>query len=97
MIDSPTDAFAIWKHTTFSKDRPWPRHSDAADIPRQFGPNGRFLLEALNPSIIGDQVAVVSFARSGTGAEFSVTYYGVSPDKALSKSRSHGPYPLRPT
>ena len=94
LIDSPTDAFAIWKHTTFSKDRPWPRHSDAADIPRQFGANGRFLLEALNPSIIGDQVAIISFARSGTGAEFSVTYYGISPDKALSKSRSNGPYPL---
>ena len=97
LIDSPTDAFTVWKHNTFNKDRPWPRHSDAADVPRQFGPNGRFLIEALAPSITGDQVAMVSFARAGTGAEFSVTYYGISRDKALSKSRPHGPYPLRPT
>lgn len=96
LIDSPTDAFTIWKHNTFSKGRSWPRHSDAADLPKQFGQGGRFLVEAIRPSIIGDQVAMISFARAGTGAEFTVTYYGISRDKSLSQSQSCGPFPLRP-
>ncbi|WP_076998213.1 alkaline phosphatase D family protein [Variovorax sp. KK3] len=97
LIDSPTDAFTAWKNRTFNAARPWPRHADAAKVPKQFGPKGRYLIDAVEPSLIGDQVAMVSFARAGAGAEFSVTYYGISRDKALAKSRSFGPFSLRPT
>ena len=96
LIDSPTDAYTVWKHNTFGSNRPWPRHADAATVPRQFGPKGRFLVEAVQPSLIGDQVAIVSFARAGAGAQFTVTYYGISRDKALSRSQSFGPFALRP-
>jgi hypothetical protein len=40
---------------------------------------------------------VISFARAGGGVDFSVTYYGVSQDKAMAKSLTTPTYELRIT
>lgn len=95
LIDSPMDGLAQFKRRLFGTSAPWPRHAEAADLPGQFGPHGRFLLQGLQRSIVGDQVAMLQIARAGAGAQFSVSYYGISRDKALAKSRTYGPYPLR--
>lgn len=73
---------------------PWPLHSEAEKVPDRFGPQGRFSPAALVPSVVGNQVAMVGFRRKGTGLEFSVTYYRVSPDPALNAPVRCGPYPL---
>jgi hypothetical protein len=72
----------------------WPLHSEADKVPDRFGPQGRFRPEALKASVVGNQVAMVGFRRKGTSLEFTVTYYGVSPDPGLNAPQRCGPYPL---
>ena len=78
----------------FGSPNPWPFHSKADDVPDRFGPDGRFSPQALKDSVVGNQIAMVGFRRKGTGLEFTVTYYGVSTDPALSAPVKCGPYPL---
>lgn len=84
----------------FGKPEPWPRHPVPASVPTQFGNNGRFRLECdpMDGSGLtqrGDQVAIVSFSRSGQGVDFTVSYYAITQDKALAKSHTTPPIQLR--
>ena len=78
----------------------WPRHDAPADVPDRFGSGGRFQL-ICDPDTgsgfrqRGDQVAMLSFSRSGQGVSFFVTFYGVSQDKALAKSVRTRSFDLR--
>ena len=86
----------------FGRSKPWPRHQVPPQVPDPWGGNRRFGLEfapkagELYPQQ-GDQVAMISFVRAGGGVDFSVTYYGVHPDKALQKSVTTPTYQLRIT
>lgn len=85
----------------FGKADPWPRHGNPDPVPDSIGTNGRFRLRCDLASgegfaQRGDQVSVISFARAGGGVDFSVTYYAISEDKALAKSRSTQIYSIRP-
>jgi len=78
----------------FGKKDPWPRHADPSEVPDRFGRNRRF---ALNTQFKrrGDHVAIVSFNRAGNGVDMQVSYYGIHPDKSISKSETTGPFKLR--
>jgi hypothetical protein len=84
----------------FGGGNPWPRHGSPVDLPRQLRQQGR-LVPDLEPRLSatlprrGDQIAVMSLARAGQGIDFKVMYYGISGDKALSKSVSSPVYSLR--
>ena len=43
----------------------------------------------------GDQVAMLSLCRAGSGIDFYVTYYTVTDDKALGRSETTRNYELR--
>lgn len=84
----------------FGKPEPWPRHAVPSTVPTQFGKNGRFRLECdpadgSGMTQRGDQVAIVSFSKSGQGLDFTVSYYAITQDKALAKSRTTRPFQLR--
>ncbi|MBP0591971.1 hypothetical protein J8I87_20020 [Paraburkholderia sp. LEh10] len=78
----------------FGKSNPWPRHSDPDPVPDRFGLNHRFVLNA-EYGQRGDQVAIVSFTRVGSGVDMQVSYYGISSDKAISQSVSTKRFELR--
>lgn len=78
----------------FGKPPPWPRHSEPNEVPERFGDNRRFGLRNLFKQR-GDQVAVLSFSRTGGGVDCQVTYYAIHPDKAIAKSQSTERFPLR--
>lgn len=73
---------------------PWPRHSDPDPVPKSLGPGARFKPEC-QFRLRGDQVAMVSFTRSGSGVGFRVTYYAISGDKAVAKSITTDTYSLQ--
>lgn len=84
----------------FGKPNPWPRHATAAEVPKRLGESGRFRPEfdletKWGYGRQGDQVAVMSFSRAGSGIDFSVTYYPITDDKALGKSETTRTYELR--
>ena len=84
----------------FGKSNPWPRHATAPDVPKRLGESGRFRPEldvetSWGYRRQGDQVAVMSFSRAGSGIDFSVTYYAITDDKALGKSETTRTYELR--
>ncbi|MEX3933191.1 hypothetical protein AB4Y32_15550 [Paraburkholderia phymatum] len=78
----------------FGAKAPWPRHSDPEPVPDRFGLNHRFALKQ-EYGQRGDQVAIVSFTRVGSGVDMQVTYYGISSDKAISQSVSTTRFELR--
>ncbi len=78
----------------FGASVPWPRHSDAEEPPAWFGLNRRFRIESKWPRR-GDQVAIVSFTRIGSGVDMQVTYYGISQDKSIAQSDPTPRYELR--
>jgi phosphodiesterase/alkaline phosphatase D-like protein len=86
----------------FGRSNPWPRHSAPPPVPDRWGRSRKYSLEfapksgAIYPQQ-GDQVAIISFVRAGGGVDFSVTYYGIHPDKALQKSVTTPTYQLRIT
>ena len=84
----------------FGKANPWPRHSAAGAVPKRLGESGRFRLECDLETKSGfgregDQVAVISLCRAGSGIDFSVSYYPITDDKALGKSDTTRTYELR--
>ena len=79
----------------FGEKNPWPRHSDPEEAPSSFGPNGRFRIKATGCEQRGDQVAIVSFTRVGSGVDMQVSYYGISDDKSLSQSHTSQRFELR--
>lgn len=78
----------------FGPRDPWPRHGSPEPLPKGLGQGGRFK-PASQFGRRGDQVAIVSFTRSGSGVNFKVTYYAITEDRALSKSETNGPYSLQ--
>ncbi|WP_225033076.1 hypothetical protein [Paraburkholderia sp. XV] len=78
----------------FGGGNAWPRHSDPEDVPDRFGVNHRFALKQ-EFGRRGDQVAILSFTRVGSGVDMQVMYYGISSDKALSQSDSTTRFELR--
>jgi len=72
----------------------WPRHADPDPVPDRFGINHRFALKQ-EYGQRGDQVAMLSFTRVGSGVDMQVTYYGITGDKELSQSTSTTRFPLR--
>lgn len=83
----------------FGKPEPWPRHSKPDDVPRQLG-RSAFRPEWSDSNSWsygrkGDTVAVMSVRRAGSGIDFWLSYYGISDDKALSKSSQTIVYELR--
>lgn len=78
----------------FGGGNAWPRHSDPEDVPDRFGVNHRFTLRQ-EFGRRGDQVAILSFTRVGSGVDMQVMYYGISSDKALSQSESTTRFELR--
>ena len=78
----------------FGGGNAWPRHSDPEDVPDRFGVNHRFALKQ-EFGRRGDQVAILSFTRVGSGVDMQVMYYGISSDKALSQSESTTRFELR--
>jgi hypothetical protein len=86
----------------FGKAEPWPRHSEPGRLPERFGVGHQFKLERQSDGRAdheqrGDHVAIMSFTSAGGGVDFGVSYYAISDDKALAKSRSTGNYKLRVT
>ncbi|AET95073.1 hypothetical protein BYI23_D015630 (plasmid) [Burkholderia sp. YI23] len=73
----------------------WPRHSEPEEPPHFFGPNGCIRVGATGCQQRGDQVAIVSFTRVGSGADMQVSYYGISDDKALAHSNQSQRFELR--
>jgi hypothetical protein len=99
LADSAKETLNVVKGL-FGKADPWPRHSQPQRVPDRFGSQRRFQLrfdlergDALAQR--GDQIAIMSFSRAGGGINFSVSYYGITPDKSLAQSRSTRPYELR--
>ena len=82
----------------FGRSGQWPRHSEPPAVPDPWGGNRNYRIE-YDPQYgkRGDHIAIISFARAGGGVDFSVTYYGVSEDKALARSLTTPTYELRPT
>jgi hypothetical protein len=78
----------------FGAKAPWPRNSDPEPVPDRFGLNHRFALKQ-EYGQRGDQVAIVSFTRVGSGVDMQVMYYGISSDKAISQSVSTARFELR--
>jgi hypothetical protein len=78
----------------FGNRNPWPRHADPDPVPDRFGINHRFALKQ-EYGQRGDQVAILSFTRVGSGVDMQVTYYGISGDKAVSQSVSTTRFELR--
>jgi hypothetical protein len=78
----------------FGGGNAWPRHSDPEDVPDRFGVNHRFTLRQ-EFGRRGDQVAILSFTRVGSGVDMQVMYYGISSDKELSQSESTTRFELR--
>ncbi|MEI6001013.1 hypothetical protein H3V53_28665 [Paraburkholderia bengalensis] len=78
----------------FGPRNAWPRHADPDPVPDRFGINHRF---AINQEFghRGDQVAMVSFTRVGSGVDMQVSYYGISSDKTISQSVSTTRFELR--
>ncbi|MES2939587.1 MAG: alkaline phosphatase D family protein [Pseudomonadota bacterium] len=95
LISGPWDFASRAKSWLFDRGNPWPRHAPAEKVPTDFGPHKLFWLEALQRSVVGDQVAVLSFAQAGGGVEFKVTYFGVSADTALARPQTFGPFGLK--
>jgi len=84
----------------FGKADPWPRHSQSQPVPDRFGSQRRFQLRCDlehgdGVAQRGDQIAIMSFSRAGGGINFSVSYYGITPDKALAQSHTTPTYELR--
>lgn len=97
--DTAADVTSVIKGIFGERD-PWPRHGDPQPVPDSMGAERRFRLRCDLASDEGfaqrgDQVAMISFARAGDGVDFSVTYYGISDDKALAKSRTTRTYSVR--
>ena len=84
----------------FGKSNPWSRHADTDVVPKRLGQSTRFRLECdlltkWGYGRKGDQVAVMSFNRAGSGIDFCVTYFPITDDKALGKSEMTRTYELR--
>lgn len=80
----------------FGAQDPWPRHSEPEQVPDRFGLNRRFKLQS-EFAQRGDQVAVISFSRAGSGVDFCARYYAIHPDKSISQSRPTANFQLRVT
>ncbi len=93
-LDSAKESVNVVKGI-FGKKDSWPRHSDPEQPPKYFGSTRRFKL-AGECEQRGDHVAVISFTRAGTGVDFQVSFFGIHQDKSTAKSRTAGPYQLRP-
>jgi len=99
LLDTGKDVLNTGKGI-FGKAEPWPRHTEPASVPKDFGSHGRFRLECDvehggGLAQRGDQIAIMSFSRAGQGVNFAVSYYGITEDKALAKSCTTRTYELR--
>ena len=85
----------------FAAKDSWPRHSDAGKVPERLGGSNRYRLRCdlgsggEGHAQRGDHVAIMSFARSGGGVDFQVSYYAITDDKALAHSRTTRSFELR--
>jgi hypothetical protein len=77
----------------FGKKNPWPRHGDPADPPDHFA-KPEYTLEKLCGHK-GNQVATLSFRRSGFGLEMMITYWPIS-TQSDQRPKVVGPYTLAP-
>ncbi len=92
-IDSAKSAFDGLKGI-FTDRGDWPRHGKPPKPPDRFGTARRFQLNQVHGQR-GDQVALLSFARSGSGVELETRYYPIHGDKAVARSQSAGRLALR--
>lgn len=93
VLDSAKEALEGVKDV-FGPNDPWPRHASPAKVPERFGSNRRFRLERLFKQR-GDQVVMLSFARTGTGVEFQARYYPIHGNKKIAESVATDRIPLR--
>lgn len=91
-----------WFKSVFGRDKGWPKHSKPKEPISQFGPARRYRpcvtswpeSDQEKVAVMGDQVAIASFFRLGSGVGMQVSYYGITSDPELSKSRQTQIYQL---
>jgi hypothetical protein len=98
IISSPTslassvgkDQLVAVRDTVTGHTNAWPRHSPSAPVPDFLwftGFGGRFSCSRTHEQL-GNHVALLSFARNGTGARVRITYYPLHEDPLQCKPQS---------
>lgn len=95
--DTAREALASLRKRFLGRESFWPRHSDPLDPAAYFAKEalgGRFATQKL-AGITGDQMALLSFRRSGFGVELEITYFTM-PDGEAAEPIRVGKIRLRP-
>lgn len=98
IISSPTslassvgkDQLAVARNAVSGKANAWPRHSMPGPVPEFLwfsGFGGRFSCSRTHEQV-GNHVALLSFARTGSGVRLRITYYPLHEDPSLCKPQS---------